>query len=130
MSKKLCKMNRKQIAESLGEIHRLVVEPKFICRSCTRVSSTKSSLCKAAAIPPKSCQDNAAELSQSCGLLAESMPSQIPSIVAHADDHRPNLSEEKKEAVRDVVARVKAQKMQQLEERMMKKAIKAEQSEK
>lgn len=53
MAKRLCKMSRKQIAESLGDIHRLVVAPKFVCRSCARSSASKDTLCKPAAIPPQ-----------------------------------------------------------------------------
>lgn len=93
MAKRLCKMNRKQIAENLGEIHRLVVAPKYVCRSCTRSSAEKSSLCKPAAIPPQQCQNKPLEEQKNCGLLAEALPQQ---------------SEQKADAVRRVVERVKA----------------------
>ena len=46
MTKSLCKMNRKQIADGLSDIHRLVAEPKFVCRSCARCSADKAALCK------------------------------------------------------------------------------------
>lgn len=74
MAKRFCKMNRKQIAENLGDIHRLVVEPKFLCRSCARSSADKESLCKPAAIPPQACQNQPLEQQQSCALLAEALP--------------------------------------------------------
>ncbi|EGA68339.1 hypothetical protein VISI1226_18736 [Vibrio sinaloensis DSM 21326] len=101
MAKRLCKMNRKQIAENLGEIHRLVVEPKFVCRSCARSASSSSNLCKPAAIPPQQCQDKPLEQQRSCGLLAEALP---PATEKYA--------EQKAQAVRRVIDRVK-QKAQQ-----------------
>ena len=51
MTKRLCKMSRKQIAEQLGDIHRVVAEPKFMCHSCARVSADKQRLCKPVALP-------------------------------------------------------------------------------
>lgn len=50
MAKRLCKLRRHDIADSLGEISRLVSEPQYLCRSCARSSSEKSSLCKPLAI--------------------------------------------------------------------------------
>ncbi|NOH72811.1 hypothetical protein F0225_15880 [Vibrio pectenicida] len=61
MTKSLCKLSRKQIADGLGDIHRLVAEPKFVCRSCARSSAERGSLCKPAAIPPLSCQNQLSE---------------------------------------------------------------------
>lgn len=92
MAKRLCKMNRKQIAENLGDIHRLVVEPKYVCRSCARSSAESASLCKPAAIPPQHCQNKPLQEQQSCALLAEALPPR---------------SEEKAQAVRRVVEKVK-----------------------
>ncbi|BDP28981.1 hypothetical protein [Vibrio vulnificus] len=51
MTKRFCKMDRREIASQLGEIHQLVAAPKYLCRSCARASSSKSSLCKPQAIP-------------------------------------------------------------------------------
>lgn len=97
MAKRFCKMNRKQIAENLGDIHRLVVEPKYLCRSCARSSASKDSLCKPSAIPPQACQNKPLEQQQSCALLAEALP-----------NTQANLpSEQKAQAVRRVVERVK-----------------------
>nr|WP_217906461.1 hypothetical protein [Vibrio sp. JPW-9-11-11] len=87
-------MNRKQIVENLGDIHRLVVEPKYVCRSCARSSSDNSSLCKPAAIPPQACQNKPISEQQKCGLLAEAQPSPRPSL-------------QKAQAVRRIVERVK-----------------------
>ncbi len=100
MSKRLCKMSRKQIADNLGEIHRLVVEPKFVCRSCARSSASKGSLCKPAAIPPQVCQTAPVEQQRACGLLAEALPAPIESSIN-------NHSERKAQAVRRVIERVK-----------------------
>ncbi|MBE4574747.1 hypothetical protein BOO36_13050 [Vibrio navarrensis] len=51
MAKRFCKMNRKEIADQLGEIHQLVAAPKYLCRACVRSSAAKGSLCKPQAIP-------------------------------------------------------------------------------
>ncbi len=110
MAKRLCKMSRKQIAESLGDIHRLVVAPKFVCRSCARSSASKDSLCKPAAIPPQSCQDKPIAEQQACGLLVEALPShslaQEAPIMMTAEQ---NL--EKAAIVKRVVERVKEKKL-------------------
>lgn len=74
MTKRLCKLNRRDIQEHLGDIHRLVAEPKFVCRSCARSADDQSRLCKPAAIPPLSCQKKAQQEQQSqCGLLQETI---------------------------------------------------------
>jgi hypothetical protein len=110
MAKRLCKMSRKQIAESLGDIHRLVVAPKFVCRSCARSSSSKDTLCKPAAIPPQKCQDKPLSEQQACGLLVEALPTSsltqdAPIIMA------PEQSAEKAAIVKRVVERVKEKKL-------------------
>ncbi|MCW8346589.1 hypothetical protein MD535_11335 [Vibrio sp. ZSDZ65] len=73
MAKRLCKLNRHDINANLGDIHRLVAEPKFLCRSCSRSSADSSTLCKPAAIPPMSCQVKPAKEKLTCGLLLEGM---------------------------------------------------------
>ena len=110
MAKRLCKMSRKQIAESLGDIHRLVVAPKFVCRSCARSSASKDTLCKPAAIPPQKCQDKPLSEQQACGLLVEALPTSSltqdsPIILA------PEQSAEKAAIVKRVVERVKEKKL-------------------
>lgn len=100
MARRLCKMNRKQIADNLGDIHRLVIEPKYVCRSCARSSSASESLCKPAAIPPQSCQDKPLSEQQKCGLLVEALP-------------KVQQSPPKAEAVRRIVERVKHKSQQQ-----------------
>ncbi|AUV87569.1 hypothetical protein [Vibrio campbellii] len=110
MAKRLCKMSRKQIAESLGDIHRLVVAPKFVCRSCARSSASKDTLCKPAAIPPQKCQDKPLSEQQACGLLVEALPTSsltrdTPMIMA------PEQSAEKAAIVKRVVERVKEKKL-------------------
>lgn len=103
MAKRLCKMNRKQIAENLGDIHRLVVEPKYLCRSCARSSASKESLCKPAAVPPQACQSKPLAQQHSCALLSEALPNRQPQ----------QPSEQKAQAVRKVVERVKEKISQQ-----------------
>ncbi|UTZ26564.1 hypothetical protein HB761_07105 [Vibrio campbellii] len=110
MAKRLCKMSRKQIAENLGDIHRLVVAPKFVCRSCARSSASKDTLCKPAAIPPQKCQDKPLSEQQACGLLVEALPTSSltqdsPIIMA------PEQSAEKAAIVKRVVERVKEKKL-------------------
>ena len=110
MAKRLCKMSRKQIAESLGDIHRLVVAPKFVCRSCARSSASKDTLCKPAAIPPQKCQDKPLSEQQAYGLLVEALPTSSltqdsPIIMA------PEQSAEKAAIVKRVVERVKEKKL-------------------
>ncbi|GLT19062.1 hypothetical protein GCM10007938_28440 [Vibrio zhanjiangensis] len=78
MTKSLCKMSRKQIADGLTDIHRLVAEPKFVCRSCARSSAEKGLLCKPAAIPPLSCQNQPLERQKKCGLLSEALVLNAP----------------------------------------------------
>lgn len=74
MAKRFCKLNRRDITEHLGEIHSLVTEPKFVCRSCARSSADEANLCKPTAIPPLGCQSKPAEEKAACGLLAETLP--------------------------------------------------------
>tara|TARA_Y100001956_G_scaffold75234_1_gene82998 strand:- start:1977 stop:2519 length:543 start_codon:yes stop_codon:yes gene_type:complete len=100
-------MNRKQIAENLGDIHRLVIEPKFVCRSCARSSSSQGSLCKPAAIPPQHCQDKPIEQQRACGLLAEALPK---------TEKAESVAEKRAQAVRRVIDKVK-QKSSQPSER-------------
>ncbi|ELV8769413.1 hypothetical protein QNE60_000693 [Vibrio harveyi] len=110
MAKRLCKMSRKQIAESLGDIHRLVVAPKFVCRSCARSSASKNTLCKPAAIPPQKCQDKPLSEQQACGLLAEALPT--PSLTQDTSIiMAPEQSAEKAAIVKRVVERVKEKKL-------------------
>ncbi|WP_194439715.1 hypothetical protein [Vibrio fluminensis] len=46
MSKRLCKLNRHDIDQQLSDIQRIVAAPKYLCRSCARVSQDKNLLCK------------------------------------------------------------------------------------
>ena len=113
MAKRFCKLNRRDITEHLGEIHRLVSEPKFVCRSCARSSADKANLCKPAAIPPASCQSKSDSEKVACGLLAET----LTSAPANALSQEPlNLSSSSKSASNSksqlVVKKIQAQKLQ------------------
>lgn len=46
MTKRLCKLSRHDIADSLGQINALVADAKYVCRSCARASQDRSRLCK------------------------------------------------------------------------------------
>jgi tartrate dehydratase alpha subunit/fumarate hydratase class I-like protein len=48
MVKRLCKYNRHDIVESLGEIQSLVCSPLFVCCSCARSASQAGKLTKKA----------------------------------------------------------------------------------
>ncbi len=104
MATRLCKMNRKQIATNLGDIHRLVVAPKYVCRSCARASASKNTLCKPAAIPPRACQDKPLSEQQACSLLAEALPAEP---IAVTSEQRA----EKAAIVKRVVERAKEKKL-------------------
>ncbi len=60
MSKRLCKMNHRDIRDGLGQIHQLVAQPKFVCSSCARSANDKSSLCKPCLIPEQARNPGAA----------------------------------------------------------------------
>lgn len=107
-------MNRKQIAENLGDIHRLVIEPKFVCRSCARSSASQATLCKPAAIPPQQCQDKPVEQQRACGLLAEALPKSVTA---------ESIADKKAQAVRRVIDKVK-QKSAQPAERAKSEPVK------
>ncbi|WP_198517356.1 hypothetical protein [Vibrio sp. HA2012] len=51
MAKRLCKFNRRDIADNLGIIHSLVKEPRYLCQTCARTSADKAVLCRPASIP-------------------------------------------------------------------------------
>ncbi|WP_192889693.1 hypothetical protein [Vibrio bathopelagicus] len=89
MAKRFCKLNRRDITEHLGEIHSLVTEPKFVCRSCARSSADQANLCKPTAIPPIDCQNKPVEEKAACGLLAETLPTPEVSLIEVMDSADP-----------------------------------------
>ncbi|MEZ9297032.1 hypothetical protein AB4176_19930 [Vibrio splendidus] len=89
MAKRFCKLNRRDITEHLGEIHSLVTQPKFVCRSCARSSSDQANLCKPTAIPPIDCQNKPVEEKVACGLLAETLPTPEVSLIEVMDSVEP-----------------------------------------
>ncbi len=113
MAKRFCKLNRRDITEHLGEIHRLVSEPKFVCRSCARSSADKANLCKPAAIPPASCQSKPDSEKVACSLLAETLTSAPANALSQESL---NLSSPAKSASNSksqlVVKKIQAQKLQ------------------
>ncbi|MGF1814254.1 hypothetical protein [Vibrio splendidus] len=89
MAKRFCKLNRRDITEHLGEIHSLVTQPKFVCRSCARSSADQANLCKPTAIPPIDCQNKPVEEKVACGLLAETLPTPEVSLIEVMDSAEP-----------------------------------------
>ena len=89
MAKRFCKLNRRDITEHLGEIHSLVTQPKFVCRSCARSSADQANLCKPTAIPPIDCQNKPVEEKVACGLLAETLPTPDVSLIEVMDSAEP-----------------------------------------
>jgi hypothetical protein len=51
MSKRLCKLSRNEITQSLTNIHQLVKQPLYLCRSCARSSSERQWLCNPEPLP-------------------------------------------------------------------------------
>lgn len=113
MAKRFCKLNRRDITEHLGEIHRLVSEPKFVCRSCARSSADKANLCKPAAIPPASCQSKPDSEKVACGLLAETLTSAPANILSQEIvSLAPSAKSVENSKSQLVVKKVQAQKLQ------------------
>lgn len=122
MAKRLCKLSRKQVAHSLGEIEKLVAEPKFVCRSCARASHSKQHLCKPASIAAAAHTQpttHTPKILKPLSARAESVlfaPQQAA--VASAPSDTQNVAqaietkreEQKAQAVQRVIARVKARK--------------------
>ncbi|SON51124.1 hypothetical protein [Vibrio tapetis] len=130
MTRRLCKLNRHDIASNLGDIHALIASPKYMCRSCSRAASDKNHLCKPAAIPPKSCLDK--PRAEQCGLVLESLPlkvttDEVPVINATIGAAKKAESMDSKKAIKQQKKRnkklAKALKKQQ---KLMKKLRKAE----
>ncbi len=113
MAKRFCKLNRRDITEHLGEIHRLVSEPKFVCRSCARSSADKANLCKPAAIPPASCQSKPDSEKVACGLLAETLTSAPANVLSQEIvSLAPSTKSVENSKSQLVVKKVQAQKLQ------------------
>jgi hypothetical protein len=113
MAKRFCKLNRRDITEHLGEIHRLVSEPKFVCRSCARSSADKANLCKPAAIPPASCQSKPDSEKVACGLLAETLTSAPANVLSQEIvSLAPSAKSVENSKSQLVVKKVQAQKLQ------------------
>lgn len=51
MGKRLCKLSRNDIAQSLSNIQQLVKQPRYLCRSCARSSSEAQWLCSPESLP-------------------------------------------------------------------------------
>jgi hypothetical protein len=51
MGKRLCKLSRNEITQSLANIHQLVKQPLYLCRSCARSSSEQQWLCHPEPLP-------------------------------------------------------------------------------
>ncbi|UGA54853.1 hypothetical protein [Vibrio sp. VB16] len=104
MTKRLCKLNRREISEGLGEIYSLVSDAKYLCRSCARSSQDSSQLCKPTAIPPQACLSKSTEEKQQCVVLADTLP--IPALPIPID----MLSEVTKKEVKKAKKQAKKQK--------------------
>lgn len=51
--KHLCSLSKKGVDENMKKIVSLIVDPKFICMKCARVSNTGERLCKPAKLKTK-----------------------------------------------------------------------------
>lgn len=121
MAKRFCKLNRRDITEHLGEIHSLVTEPKFVCRSCARSSSDQANLCKPTAIPPIDCQNKPAE--EKVALKK----AKLKKLVAKASgDEKAELKQAKKAAKKQEKYNKKLAKMIKKQQKLFKKSQKLE----
>ena len=126
MAKRFCKLNRRDITEHLGEIHSLVTEPKFVCRSCARSSADKDNLCKPAAIPPASCQSKPDAEKAACGLLAETILRRAEPVAVHFIDPNEEASPTSLDK-KSVKKAKKALKNQQKQAKKLAKVVKKQQ---
>jgi hypothetical protein len=44
--KTLCDLDKKEIEKRLEEVTNIILNPKYMCRKCARVSAKKDYLCK------------------------------------------------------------------------------------
>ena len=95
MTKSLCKMNRKQIADGLSDIHRLVAEPKFVCRSCARCSADKAALCKPTPISTLSPQNAADKQPASAAQDKSQLVKKVIEQAKQEANDKPNISPER-----------------------------------
>ncbi|WP_246335959.1 hypothetical protein [Vibrio marinisediminis] len=82
MSKRLCKWNRQDIAEQLGDIQRLVSAPQYFCRSCARAAQDKDLLCKPMSLDPI----------RSVDLLVEQQDANEKAVVNASASETPSMS--------------------------------------
>ncbi|HBV77977.1 MULTISPECIES: hypothetical protein [Vibrio] len=85
MAKSLCKVSRHDI--KAGKIHQLVSNPEFVCGSCARVSSQKSTLCKPTALafsPSKKVVKQSKKTNKLSQAQVKPAASNIASIIAKA----------------------------------------------
>lgn len=110
MAKKMCKLNRRTIAASMGAVYSIVAEPKFVCRSCARSADKSANLCKPTPIPPKSCRSKVSTLNSidDCALVAEAKRTQTLSEVKEPKQSVVEVKPSKPEAKRAEKAVAKA----------------------
>lgn len=115
MAKRLCKLDRKHRGDNLSDIARLVAEPKYFCRSCSRASSEKKTLCKPTAIASLT----STSLTNCVAIQSAPRPISSPTLSIQP------LDRDKAQVVRAVVERVK-QKVANDNQRVMNKGIDAD----
>lgn len=73
MPESFCKFNRRKIAENLPDIHKLVIQPTFICSSCARATNDKSRLCKPTRLPAQTKQKQKSNIGKlsSVGIMSK-----------------------------------------------------------
>jgi len=73
MTKRLCKLNRKEIVEGLGDISAIVSDAKYLCRSCARSCQDRRQLCKPIVIPSYTCASRKPQEKQLTTVLTDTL---------------------------------------------------------
>jgi hypothetical protein len=126
VTKRLCKLNRREIAENLGQIYSLVSESKFLCRSCARSSHDSDSLCKPAAIPPQSCLLKSDAEKKECTILAGTVVSKDKPMAVSLIVSKKEIKKVKKRAKLQKKYIKKLEKVAKMQAKLAKKQKKVE----
>lgn len=133
MAKKMCKLNRRTIAASMGAVYSIVAEPKFVCRSCARSADKSANLCKPTPIPPKACRsaNPSLEIVEECALVAEAKQTQTISevkkpekTVVEVKPSKPQIKRAERAVAKAKMKRTETAEVVELEPRINEKALK------
>ncbi|OLQ95734.1 hypothetical protein BIY21_05630 [Vibrio ponticus] len=132
MSKRLCKLNRHDIAQQLSDIQRIVAAPKYLCRSCARASQDKNLLCKPMALQavnldvPVAVEEKSVLPQQSDVLLTAQVESS-ESLLGQSPLSKSQLKQAKKQAKKQKKYFKKLKKTVDKQQKLLRKQQKLEQ---